>query len=396
MISIKQAANMAYIETLYAQYQKESAGHKVDLELPNKLQEETIGVLPSLIQFIASIVRDEKLNHLKAKIKDASHKDQLESAAKSYLWYVTSCLHWLNDFNYEDGQSLKADIRPVNTQIHEMMRNFVPLGNTFMLTCFDHLPKNAGLLKMFYQAPNYQIVEEQMIEQYVYQIILNLAARTNKTAFGPLAPILKPVTAIVYELFKNTDDWATKDRFGDKVEPSVRGVYFRYYKNFPTNILQNTEDNRSLNTYFAHPIFKLDAEQKISFIEISVFDSGDGFAGRRLGDTYREDLPVDEEVSIVKQCLTKYWTNEEGKRGVVKGIGLDRVLATINGKGFLRIRTNKTHVYRDMVLDPYRQEALSENISLYDFANLSDQSFTTHYNTKGTVITIILPLESLY
>lgn len=386
---------MAYIETLYAKYKQESASNKVDLELPNEFKEETIGVLPSLIQFIATVIRDEKLNQLKTRIKDPGSKDQLVSVAKSYLWYVSACLHWLNDFNYENGESLKADIRPVNQYINELMKNLKPLGTSFMLSCFDHLPKNAGLLKMFYQPPNYQIVEEEMIEQYVYQIIVNLGERINKAVFSQLAAILKPLTAIIYELFKNTDDWATKDRLGNKVEPSVRGIYFRYYKNYPEKIQQYTEDNASLNRYFSHSIFKPDAEKKISFIEISVFDSGDGFAGRRMGEAYRDDLPVEEEVSIVKQCLTKYWTNEEGKRGVVKGIGLDRVLTTINLKGFLRIRTNKTHVYRDMVVDQYQLENISENIKLYDWTNVSDQSFTSHYNTKGSVITIILPLEAV-
>ena len=395
MISIKREVNMSDIEALYTQYRVDSAAGKIDLELPNEFKEETMGVLPSVIQFITTVIRDHKLQQIKSRIKDASFKEQLESAAKSYLWYVSSCLQWWNEFNYEKGDSLKEDLKPINRTINEWMRNYIPLGTSYMLTCFDHLPKNAGLMKMFYQPPKYSIVEEEMIEQYVNQIIKNLGERTNKAVFSQLAKALKPLTAIIYELFKNTDDWATKDRFGNKIEPSVRGIYFRYFKNYPDKLKQYTENNESLNTYFSHDIFKPDQEKKISFIEFSVFDTGDGFAGRRLGATYTEETPVVEEIRIIKQCMTKYWTNDEGKKGIVKGIGLDRVLSTINAKGFLRIRTNKTHVYRDMVLDQYQTENLSENIKLYDWNNLSDQSFTTHYNAKGSVITIILPLEAV-
>jgi hypothetical protein len=394
MISIKREMNLSDIEILYKKYRSESIGTKVDLELPNDFKEESIGVLPSLIQFISNIIRDDKLNQLKSKLNDSSERGSLLHAAKSYLWYVCSSLHWLNEFTYKDGQSLKPDIKTVNQDINELMRNYRPLGHSFMLTCYDHLPKNKGLMKMFYQPPNFLMVDEDMTEQYVNQIIKNLGEKTNKSVFGQLQSILKPITAIIYELFKNTDDWATKDRFGNKIEPSVRGVYFRYYKNFQKNITQYCEGNQSLNTYFSHDIYKPDSENKISFLEITVFDCGDGFAGKRLTNNYDENLQVNQEVGIVKQCLTKYWTNEEGKKGIVKGIGLDRVLTTIDQKGFLRIRTNKAHIYRDMVIDRYESESNSENIKLYDWVTGSEHSYTSHYNAKGSVITIVLPLDA--
>ena len=396
MILIKREMNLADIETLYEKYKDESVSTAIDIVLPNDFKEETIGVLSSLLQFIITVIRDGKLNAIKTRIKDASEIDNLLTSAKSYLWYVSSCLQWLNKFTYENGDSLKSDIRPVNQGINELMRNYRPLGTSFMLTCFDHLPKNVGLLRMFYQPPSYLIVDEDMIEQYVNQIVKNIGEKTNKAVLGQLQNLLKPLSEIVYELFKNTDDWATKDRFGNKVEPSVRGVYFRYYKNFQRSMAHYAQSNSSLNRYFLNPIFKQDSENKISFIEISVFDSGDGFVGRRLGTLYdNETSIIEDEVKIVKQCLTKYWTNEEGRKAVVKGKGLDKVLNTIDKKGFLRIRTNKVHVFRDMIIDHYQTESISDNIKLYDWETLSENDFTANYNSKGSVITIILPLDAV-
>lgn len=391
-ISIKREMNLSDIESLYTSYRNEAIGRKIDIELPTEFKEETIGVLPSLLQFVSTVIRDEKLDALKSRIKDAGNKEQVQDAAKSYLWYVCACLHWLNDFNYSNGQSIKSDIRSVNQEVNELMKNYKPLGSSFMLTCFDHLPKSVGLLKMFYHPSDYMIVDEEMIEQYINQIIKNLGEKINKSAFGTLQKILKPLTAIVYELFKNTDDWATKDRFGNKIEPGVRGIYFRHHKNYPNSFAKYCENNDALRRYFAHSVFQPDSEGKISFLEISVFDSGDGFAGKRQGSKYSDEFSVADEVSIVKQCLTKYWTNEEGKKGVVKGIGLDRVLATIDKKGFFRIRTNKVHVFRDMVVDGYQVEANSENIKLFDWKTLEEENFSSNYAAKGSVITIIYPL----
>lgn len=386
---------MADIEALYEAYKAESANGKVDLELPNEFKEETMGVLTSVIQFIVTVIREQKIHQLKTRLKDSSEKPQLEWIAKSYLWYVSACLQWLNEFNYQNGQSIWADIRPTNTYVNELMRNYKPIGTSYMLTCFDHLRKNAGLLRMFYSPPEYEISTEDKIEQYVSQIIKNLGEKINKSAFGEIIPLLPSLTAIIYELFRNTHDWATSDRLGNKIEPSVRGLYFRYLKNYPHKIKEYTKENEGLNKYFSHPIFKEDSEGKISFIEITVFDSGEGFAGRWLGKVYTVDMPVNEEVSIIRQCLTKYHTNEEGKKGINKGFGLDRVQQTIDGKGFFSIRSNKAHVYRDMVKDGYESVDKPENIKVFDWTNNSDTDFISLYNTKGSVISIILPLETV-
>ncbi|OQP49007.1 hypothetical protein A4H97_29430 [Niastella yeongjuensis] len=395
MIVIQKKMDLADIEGLYEQYGNESAKNLVDIQLPNDFQEETIGVLPSLIQFIATVIRDHKLEVLKTRFKNDEEKQGLMDAAKSYLWYVCACLHWLNRFEYLNGESVKDDVRDVNRQVNELMRNYKPIGHSFMLTCFDHLPRNVGLVKMFYQPSSFMMVDEVMVEQYVNQIIVNLATKINRQVIGQLHPLLKPLNAIIYELFKNTDDWATKDRFGNPIEPSVRGLYFRYYKNYIDKIEEYSEKNASLNRYFMHPIYKADEENKISFIEISIFDSGDGFIGRWLGENYTENTSIDEEVDIVKRCLTKYQTKEDGKKGIIKGMGLDRVLQTINERGFLRIRTNKVHVFRDMVQDQYVASSDAGTIKLYDWKTLLDNQFTPYYNTKGSVITIILPLDAV-
>ena len=146
MIAIRRELNLADIEILYKLYRDESVSNKVDIELPNEFKEETIAVLPSLIQFISTIIRDGNLDKLKSRLDYKSEKDKVANTAKSYLWYVASSLHWLKDFTYKRGESIKSDVKPTNQIINELMRNYKPLGTSFMTTCFDHLSKNAGLV----------------------------------------------------------------------------------------------------------------------------------------------------------------------------------------------------------------------------------------------------------
>lgn len=206
MISIKRELNLTDVEDLYSQYESKLSGSKIDIQLPSEFKEDNIGVLPALIQFIITVVRDGKLGKIKSRLNFPSQSYAIEKAAKNYLWFVVSCLHWLNEFEYSTGESLKPYMKPINQNVNDLIRNYVPLGNSYMAACFDHLAKNAGLLKMFYSPPSYLFVEEEMVEQYVFQIIKNLGSKFNKIVFSQLQPLLKPLTAIIYELFKNTGD----------------------------------------------------------------------------------------------------------------------------------------------------------------------------------------------
>ena len=393
MISIPSELYLQKIEDLYSQLPANRLEEPLIIQLPAEVKEVTISALPSVLQFLVTASRDYKVA-LQSRYSESDDKEKILKAAKSYLWYIMSSLHWLDDFTLQTGQSLKKDIRPVNAEINELMRNYLPVGSSYMMTCFDHLPPNKGLLKMFYNPPNYELVDEYAIENYISLIISHLGEKLSKSVFKQLHELLKPLTAIIYELFKNTDDWATKDRFGNKIEPGVRAIYFKYFKNFRDKFTEYCDNNKNLTRYFQHELHKEDNEGKLSFLEISVMDSGDGFVAKRMGKNYDESMTIEEEVKIVKDCLTKYFTNATGKQAILKGFGLDRVLKTIDKKGFIRIRTNRVSVCRDMVASSYQPDSEAENILLNDWTTQSSTEFQACSRAKGTVITIVLPLEN--
>ena len=219
--------SISSVEELLAEFQKLPGDEKIDVTLPNELKEQTFAAIPSLIQFFGTLLREEQLFIVRSK-----NDVQTESEAIQ---------NWYNEIVDTNDVSIKPIIFPINREINERIRNFKPLRHGFMTPCFDHLPKANGLLKMFYPPPSYELASRNMIEQYVNQIVSNLGLLTNKSVVGQLSNLLAPITDIVHELFMNTHDWATKDRFGDRIEYGVRGVYFRFYRNFKKQLAENAD-----------------------------------------------------------------------------------------------------------------------------------------------------------
>jgi hypothetical protein len=393
MILIKRELTLADVEDLYMKYRVEKLGKNVDLEFPNELQESTVAVLPSLLQFLITVIRENKLKDIYARFDSSASQNQIADVAKHYLWFVASSLEWTKGLKFKDGEPLRFQLRPVNQEINRLISDYLPLRSSFMMPCFDHLPKSKGLPLMFYSPDKHELVSENMIEQYVSLVLKNLGKLINKSMFAQLEGAEKALSAIIYELFKNTQEWATRDAYNDKIEPSVRGFYFKFFSNEQEKMFEYCDGNKSLQRYFSHQIFKPNTVNRISFLEISVFDSGDGFIGKRTESGSTEDIPVNQQVEIVKQCLTKYFTTASGMSKIVKGIGLDRVLRTIDQKGFFRLRTNKVCVCRDMIANPYAAESDSGNISLFDWKTGLRNDFTSFYDVKGTVVSLILPLD---
>src|SRR5690606_26044726 len=98
------------------------------------------------------------------------------------------------------------------------------------------------------------------------------------------------------------------------------------------------------------------------------------------------------DVGVIKECLIRNNTTAKGLNKSEKGKGLDRILKTLDGKGFLRIRTDKYSVYRDLIQDRYLKTSKIDDIVLCDWKTNASDTFKEMQYASGTVITIIYPL----
>jgi hypothetical protein len=101
------------------------------------------------------------------------------------------------------------------------------------------------------------------------------------------------------------------------------------------------------------------------------------------------------DIEIIKKCLIKHNTSARGLGKDDKGIGLDRILALLNNRGFIRIKTGSSCIYRNLISSPYKQVGKDnvDEMELYDWKTNSSDHFSKFHYAVGSVISIIYPLS---
>lgn len=150
------------------------------------------------------------------------------------------------------------------------------------------------------------------------------------------------IGSMLYETFKNTEEHAIRKTNGDYIAPSVRAVKTNRFSISPMNLEAIVADFQPLADYcksLSAPKFGTNT----NFIELSVLDSGPGFAPTWTGKSLI-DLTDAEEEAAVRQCFGK----GSSKNGNNVGEGLPLVLMLLHRqRGFLRLRTGRMSLYAD-------------------------------------------------
>ena len=83
-------------------------------------------------------------------------------------------------------------------------------------------------------------------------------------------------------------------------------------------------------------------------------------------------------------------------KGLSKGFGLDHVLKLLSKKnGFLKIRTGRASLYRDLIQSPYFETQDLSKVVLNDWTNSSNSSYVNMNNTEGAMITMVYPINEI-
>lgn len=368
-------------------------GGNVDLELPTEISRNFFALTSSLVQFVATWVRTGHHNKLVIDVQtDAISLSQLFD--QEYIFPVLALI-W-NDVQISDkkGKSLRPLLRDLQNQYISNMRGIRPQkGDKLLLVNLDHFEKYLGILPFFEQNGEF-ITNEDRLSKNLRKPIFDYVLKNAKHSGISLENDYLQVSGIIYELFKNTFDWARTDFKGAPLSPNIRGLYLRFFKKKRSLILEEYEKEKPIRQYFGDDIiFQENELGQIYFLEISVFDSGVGFIQKFVND----DTETLSDIGIIKKCLVKYHTSSQSLLKDKKGIGLDRILQTIDKKGFLRIKTDRYCLYRNMIKNPYESihRENFEDVELMDWATQSSQEFTKGFFSSGTTVSIIFPLSNL-
>lgn len=395
-ISINKTIKLDDLDVLYKSlYDHIRQGLTVDLLLPTELKSSYIGIVPALYQFVFTWLRYENSGKFLLDISNPEKVDFDEIYENELIFPLVSLAWNKNEIYNSTGKlNLRPYLKDFNVRYFDKMKSVEVQKNwKLILTNFDHLPEERGILPCFEKNGVFTANETALaisLRNAINQVLSY--SWGTKTSYKEIEP---QVVGIIYELMKNTFEWGNKDENNVPLDPSLRGLLIKFYRKSRNNLVEDFKDHKGLVEYFKNPVLKEFYNSQIYFLEIDVFDSGVGFVKKYNSLNKSENL---SNIDIIKKCLIKHSTSAKGLEKDDKGLGLDRILNTINGKGFLRIKTGNSCVYRDLINHPYKELKANDidKMKLIDWKTGNDSNYTEYPNAEGSVITIIYPLTKTW
>lgn len=376
----------------------------VDLSLPKILEHNYFGLIPSLYQFVVTWVRYSKSGKLLLDI-DNINEINLDKLYENELLFPLISLVWNKNevFNKKGNTNLRTFLKKYNQVVFEKMKGVKQInlfdefispsalkGSNLLLTVFDHLPEQHGILPCF--EINGEFVRNESIFSNNLMPGISQVLQYSNELTSNFNLDSKDIIGIAYELMKNTYEWAKDDENRVPIDPSLRGLIMRYYKKRRKSLLDDFQKHKGLTDYFESNLLKENSQNELYFLEVSVFDSGIGFIDKFKSLNPTETL---SDIDILKKCLIAHNTSAKGLYKDDKGIGLDRILSILDKKGFLRIKTGNLCVYRNLITHNHKKLDKEDvnSMELFDWNKNSNTDYTSFKNAKGAVVTIIYPLS---
>jgi hypothetical protein len=386
---IKVAGNISIpkIQNLYAELAT-SQDAVIDVHLPKKFEKLDFGLLFSYLQFLATWVRNNRSGKLHLPV--SSTEEAIEYLDNNEFVYPSIVLAWEKEIVNANGENIKSELKNPSKEYFNRMDFFDLRGTSVPIYCFDHDKSNRGLSRHLYK--NFRELANETTLGFNLFNAFKKVGDFNKGAFrASVKGSYDDFIAIIHELFTNTHEHAKTNELGYNLYPNIRALQLKFHKKPINKFIEQFQEYSGLVQYF-NSGFKLNEQGELYLLEISILDSGPGFVKRykKISDY---NLAISEEVEIIKQCLYRHNTSSEGFRGEIKGIGLDRVLQTLDQKGFVRIKTSRVDVFRDMKSNHYHHHNAASEIQLNDFQNNSTNDFTIYPAAEGTLLSIFYPLE---
>ena len=403
-IRVQKSQSIADIEELYNRLFK--AAIHCDVQLPTHLKNEFFGGSCALIQFLITWAKrhpkDRLITHVQVSedpvSKLASLTDQDHGLVAVLL--ADQVVRGDGSSSIKEQADLAAGLR-LNQIFEEGIASSSP-GQQVLLLCADHVvasphpadpvTKSLPLFRHSYQnhflfyhrtsqpsvrgVRDFQRLAEELFQQATPEKVVPLPEEE-----------IRYIGVILCELFKNTHQWARHDTRGRLLDRSVRGIQCRFVHYYKDVLLGSVVNDAVLHEYVKNDFFPAQRGWT-AFAEISIFDSGPGLAQRKKGEAFRGSEGLQEEYEWVYRCMQLHATSGESHHGR----GLHEVLLHLTGlRGFLRIRTGRLGLQRDLVRHPYEGKAQPD---LYDWVR-DDQCFTKLQRAEGTAITILIPVQGI-
>lgn len=331
------------------------------LSIVKNLSSLKFAMYPIILQTISTLF----FIHPKTKVLIKSLTDEDINDLSKELVYLTAIMRanvLLNDNQKEFQKKYVEDAK----KFLDNMQDIDKINNTFkgigiQLVCFDW-SKSYSYLNSLYNG-NKLISKNEFVTSIAPKLFKH--SMSQAITWEETKQVLEnDFASILYELFENTELHA---RDNSLIKKSIRGLRIKYTKLHENENKDKYEDIKGYLSKFKNQ----------EFIEISIFDSGNGLAASLANNL---DFNFETEKKLVLKCFDKH-TSRTGLS--TRGLGLFEVMNMIKkNKGLFVLRTGRTLLKADYSVINFTENSLE----------LGDQYIKKCQKIIGTSYTIILPL----
>ena len=334
------------------------------LAIPKALDNDgAFGGAPLAVQAIASWARRQTIQ--KVQLPEELGVSELERSEFAASLAGMGAMYFANEVEAGDRRWMRLDaLRAVAPHVMAMNRGDFSTANHRReagLVCFAGA--RAEFLSPLYARPELGFVREATDFRVLLRRVLKsldsaLPAQLNEGQHELLS-------AMLHQLFQNTDEHGAFDAEGRKYARAMRGVFVRLttLENIHT-LMPDVGKDVPLKAFLSKSTVPrpqeptrgiLDiqevqqANQTLRFLELSVFDTGPGMALKWLskasGAKRYEDFSKEDELGALKACFAKHATT---KMALNSGIGLPMALMAMKRlNAFMALRTGRMSLYQD-------------------------------------------------
>lgn len=360
---------------------REMEGRRTDtvLTLPTNSRGNAGGGEPAVLQAVLTWAASQKT----ARITTHAHgpaDPQLDTFARHLVGMCAALIG--NRVTDLDGQDVTAEVVELATERLHGLQGSKPeewsRGSQIEIVCADHL--GWGTPKTFYATaePGKRLLSRREFDR-VAELVLAHAVPDYATARKDES-LKTGLADALYELFRNTDEYARSDKKGDRADTSIRGLHARRQAVSRSELARMVQASPPLASY-CDRLRPREGRRHIQLLEISVFDSGPGYAPHWLKRSLAE-ISREEELDAIRTCFAKHATRKDDR---TSGMGLCTVVDILRRQnGFLRLRTGRHSLYADLGVEQGR--AYGDLPELRPWQNLRLAPVV------GTLFTFIMPL----
>lgn len=282
------------------------------------------------------------------------------------------------------GNSIGAAVRSAALARLAILQSGKPSGafrgSSIEIPCIDHLGKDAPyLLCSPKPGAGATLRPRSAFTDLAGYLLGRTVPEQYQRYIGAETP--EALGSMIFELFKNTQDHGQVDAEGNMPAISVRAVKTMHYAIRPDHLQDMVRDYPAL-ARFCETLRTPRRARQAHLFELSVLDSGPGFAVSRLARPLGEIDRADEEAAV-RECFTEF----SSKRSTRFGQGLPHVMRLLaRERGFLRLRTGRVSLHADFS----GEEGGQPETRLVSYAPEAQAPLAP---VSGSLMTVLIPLR---